>query len=99
MATGNSLSGFDDSVLDAVIGHMNSDHRHDSLAIVRVLGATPDATAASVAALVSDGVVFDVDTPSGHRRVTVAWAEVPVTRADIRHELVRMTNESIDSPN
>lgn len=98
MATGHPRFDFDDSVLDAVIGHMNSDHRQDSLAIVRALGATPEATAASVVSLTIAGVAFDADTPSGRRRVTVAWAEVPATRADIRHELVRMTNESITPP-
>ena len=98
MSTDSPLFDFDESVLTAVMDHMNSDHRHDSLSIVRVLGATPDAVAATVAEITAEGVAFDADTAEGMRRVTVAWAEVPVTRADIRHELVRMTNESSESP-
>lgn len=99
MANGTPIFDFDESVLTAVIGHMNTDHRHDSLAIVRALGATPTATVASVATLTADGVSFDVETPDGPRRILVPWAEVPASRIDIRHELVRMTEESSTSPN
>jgi len=85
---------FDDDVITAVIGHMNAEHRHDSLSIVRSLGGEPDATEAVITDLSGEGVGFDIRTATGSHRVVVPWGEVPLTRADIRHELVRMTESS-----
>ena len=93
-AVSESVFDFDDSVLDAVKSHMNADHRHDSLSIVRHLGETPAATAASVALIDARGVTFEAVTPSGTTLVLVPWDDIPTTRADIRHELVRMTESS-----
>lgn len=86
---------FPDEVLAAVVAHMNEDHRDDSLSIVRTLGGLPDATGATVRALDPAGVVFGVDLGSGPGPdVMVPWQSTPRERADIRHELVRMTEES-----
>ena len=85
---------FDEDVIMAVIGHMNAEHRHDSLSIVRALAGEPDATEAVITDLSAEGVGFDVRSATSSRRVVVPWGEVPLTRADIRHELVRMTESS-----
>lgn len=85
---------FDEEVIAAVIGHMNAEHRHDSLAIVRSLAGVTDATEVVITDLSGEGVAFDVKTPSGSRRAVVPWYEMPRTRADIRLELVRMTESS-----
>jgi hypothetical protein len=85
---------FDEEVLMAVIGHMNTEHRHDSLAIVQALAGEPDATEAVITDLSAEGVGFDVRNAASSHRVLVPWGEVPLTRADIRHELVRMTESS-----
>jgi len=89
---------FDAQVLEAIVEHMNADHLDDSLAIVRVLGGRPAAAAATLARLDPAGVVFDVQLADGVTdTVVVAWQNVPVERADVRHELVRMTEESANS--
>jgi putative heme iron utilization protein len=89
---------FDSRVLDAIVEHMNAEHRDDSLTIVRALGGRPSATAATLARLDPTGVVFDVQLADGATdTVVVAWQNVPAERADVRHELVRMTEESQDS--
>lgn len=82
-------------VLDAIVAHMNDEHRDDSLTIVRALGGRPSATAASLARLDPTGVVFEVQLADGGvDTVVVPWQSVPIERADVRHELVRMTEES-----
>lgn len=82
-------------VLDAIVAHMNDEHRDDSLTIVRALGERPSATAATLTRLDPTGVVFDVSLADGRTdSVVVAWQTVPIERADVRHELVRMTEAS-----
>lgn len=85
---------FDEEVIAAVIGHMNAEHRHDSLAIVRSLAGVTDATEVVITDLSGEGVAFEVKTPSGSHRAVVPWYETPRTRADIRLELVRMTESA-----
>lgn len=88
-------SWFSDDILSAVIGHMNGEHLHDSLTIVRGVGQTPDAVAGSLASLDPDGARFNVELANQTSIVVfVPWTNQPRERADIRHEIVDWTERS-----
>ena len=91
----NAQQWFSRDVLDAVMSHMNTDHLADSLAIVRVVGQTPDATSVVLADLRQDGAHFQATLSNGTiTSVVIPWSNTPVERADIRHELVAWTEQS-----
>jgi hypothetical protein len=86
---------FAPEVLVAVAEHMNTDHRDDSLRIVRSLGALPEATSASVARLDGGGVVFDVRVGDTQRSVRLPWSRPVRERRHFRREFVRMYHEAV----
>ena len=94
----NAPKWFPREILDAVISHMNNDHLADSLAIVRVVGQTPDASAVVLSDLGVDGAHFEATLSDGSTAsVLIPWSQTPVERADIRHELVAWTEQSTSS--
>lgn len=79
---------FEQSVIDAVVAHMNGDHADDNLVIVRAFGA-PEATAATMTGLDADVAVFRVTEPGGERELSIAWPGAPLTeRPEIRRDVV-----------
>lgn len=90
----SASSAFSPEVQAAVVAHMNGDHPDDNVLIVRALGGTPDATAATMTGYHELGATFAVRVDGEEREVTVPWAVPIVERATIRHEVVRMYQEA-----
>ncbi|MFF1875791.1 DUF2470 domain-containing protein, partial [Kitasatospora herbaricolor] len=79
-----AMENFSPEIVDAVLRHMNTDHRDDNVVIVRANGA-PDASDAEMTALDTTGGVWRV---TGGGELRIPWT-VPVTeRADIRRAVV-----------
>lgn len=81
---------FEPSVVEAVLAHMNDDHRDDSLRIARAFGR-PDAAEAEMVGLDEAGGVWSVDGVE----LRVAWPAAPISeRAEIRREVVALHEEA-----
>lgn len=87
-------SPFSPEVRTAVVDHMNDDHPDDNLLIVRALGGQPDASAAVMTGYHEQGATFSATVGGTDIEVTVPWAVPIEERATIRHEVVRMYQES-----
>lgn len=84
------MTDFDQTVVDAVIGHMNGDHPEDNLLIVRAF-ARPDATVSTMTGLDRTAGVWRVADPSGEHEVRVEWPGGEISeRAHIRREVVAL---------
>lgn len=81
------MQTFSREIVDAVLRHMNSDHRDDNLVIVRANGA-PEATDATMTALDGDGGVWSVRTGELEADLRVKWTIPVVERGDIRKAVV-----------
>jgi hypothetical protein len=81
---------FPESVVAAVLAHMNDDHTHDSLLIVRAF-ARPDAVDATMTGFDGGGGVWSATTADGTEEVRVAWPAAPIAeRAEVRREIVAL---------
>lgn len=80
---------FADSVVSAVLAHMNTDHPEDNLLIVHAFGH-PDATAATMTNLDGFGGTwhFSGPQPEPAGDVMVPWTEPIAERSEIRREIV-----------
>lgn len=82
------MSTFAPEVVAAVVGHMNGDHRDDSLRIVRAF-AHPGATAAEMTGLDGEAGTWAATVDGAPQEVRIAWPAAPITeRAEIRREVV-----------
>lgn len=81
------MTAFDESVVSAVLSHMNDDHADDNLAIVRAF-AEPEATAATMTGFDSTVGEWAATVDGAQRSVRVPWAEELTDRASIRREVV-----------
>lgn len=84
-------SAFDDSVVAAILHHMNDDHRDDNLLIVRAFGH-PAAADAAMLGFDGDGGVWEVTDAAGTvTEARVAWPGGPITeRPEVRREVVAL---------
>ncbi|MFL1378875.1 DUF2470 domain-containing protein [Nocardiopsis protaetiae] len=73
---------------------MNGDHPEDTLIICRALGGHPDATAARMTGLDGEAGEYAVTVDGAEHTVRIPWARPLTERAQIRHEVVRMYQES-----
>jgi hypothetical protein len=82
---------FDDTVMAAVLRHMNSDHTDDNLLIVRAHGR-PDAVGAAMTGFDGDGGEWDVTGPDGAvTTLRVPWPHGPISeRGEVRREVVAL---------
>ncbi|WP_244930750.1 DUF2470 domain-containing protein [Nocardioides sp. W7] len=81
---------FPEPVVAAVLAHMNDDHTHDSLLIVRAF-ALPDAVDATMTGLDEDGGMWSATTAGGAEEVRVPWPAGGITeRAEVRREIVAL---------
>lgn len=78
---------FEPEVVDAVLRHMNSDHREDNMIIVRANGA-PDAESATMIALDDREGVWSVRLGGDDSELCIAWTVPVVERPDIRKAVV-----------
>lgn len=86
---------FDDATCDAVLAHMNDDHRDDSLRIVQAHGH-PGATAAEMTGLDEHGGTWHVTEGAAEATLRVGWPDGPVTeRAGLRGAVVALHDESL----
>lgn len=85
---------FDNTVVSAVLAHMNDDHDEDNLTIARAFGH-PEATAATMSGLDGDAGEWAVQTPTGPATLRVPWPGGPITeRPEIRREVVAVHTEA-----
>lgn len=86
---------FDDATCDAVLAHMNDDHRDDSLRIVQAHGH-PGATEAEMTGLDEHGGTWHVTEGTAEATLRVGWPGAPVTeRAGLRTAVVALHDESV----
>ncbi|MGI6798393.1 DUF2470 domain-containing protein [Gordonia sihwensis] len=83
------MTAFDESVVSAVLSHMNDDHADDNLAIVRAF-AEPDATAAVMTGFDSVAGKWTATVDGADRPVRVPWPNELTDRASIRREVVAL---------
>ena len=84
-------SAFDDSVVAAILRHMNDDHRDDNLLIVRAFGH-PDAAEAAMLGYDGDAGTWEVtDTRGNVTEARVSWLAGPISeRPEVRREVVAL---------
>jgi hypothetical protein len=88
--SGTPESPFDDSVVAAVVKHMNADHGDDSLLICRTVGGQPSAREAHMVGFTPRHAIFSARIDGGDVDVRVPWSGSVRERADVRAEIVRM---------
>ena len=80
---------FPPDVVDAVLAHMNSDHRDDNLTIIRGL-VDPTAASATMTGLDGDGGHWTYLADGETVDVTIAWSQPITERPQIRAEIVKL---------
>jgi len=77
-----------------ILGHMNDDHAASILAYARKLAGIGDATDAQMTAVDRYGIEMAVTTPSGERRVRLAFDAEIQTREEARKALIEMAGRA-----
>lgn len=85
---------FTEDVVRQIMRHMNDDHAADCLTICRALGGRPGATAARMTGLDAAGIEFGVTDGGVEHAVRIPFSERLTERPQVRHEVVRMTEEA-----
>ena len=85
---------FGPDVVAAVTTHVNDDHAEACLAIVRALGGVPAATSARLDDVDADAATFTATVDGRTERVVVPWARPIAERAEIRTEIVALTERA-----
>jgi hypothetical protein len=88
------MTSFSPDVVSAILHHMNDDHTHDSLAIVRAF-VDRAAEAATMTDVDAEGGTWDVVVGGRTQSHTVPWLGPVVERADIRREVVHLHDAAI----
>ena len=78
---------FEESIVTAVLSHMNNDHPEDNLLIVRAF-ATKEATAAVMTDVDHLGGTWTYEAGDATAELTVPWPAPISERAEIRREIV-----------
>ncbi|MDC3960229.1 HugZ family pyridoxamine 5'-phosphate oxidase [Polyangium jinanense] len=77
-----------------ILGHMNDDHASSILAYARKLAGIAEATSAQMTAVDRYGIEMAVETPSGERRVRLAFDTEIRTREEARKALIEMAGRA-----
>src|SRR5690242_14022917 len=87
---------FDDSVRDAVLGHMNGDHAGDNLLIARAFGGGGDVASAIMSGFDGDGGTWQATLSDGSTvSVHAPWPSGPIgERPEVRREIVALYDEA-----
>lgn len=85
------MTRFDDTIVGAVLHHMNDDHSDDNLMIVRAF-VNPDAKEAVMSDLDKTAGYWDVDG----KRVSIPWPIEVNERPDIRLAVVKLYETAAD---
>ena len=87
---------FEPEIVLAVLRHMNEDHAHDSLLIVRTLGAQPTATSVVLTSIDPDGATYKAMLPTGDSiDVILGWSSTITERPQFRGEFARWYQEAV----
>lgn len=83
---------FDDSVIAAILGHMNDDHRDDNLLITKAFASGLDVVGASMTGFDGDGGDWTVELADGtSTAVRVPWPGGSISeRPEVRREVVAL---------
>ncbi len=84
---------FPESIIAAVVAHMNGDHPDDNRLIAAAFAANPESvTGASMCGLDGTAGVWALTRADGSQeRLTVPWPGGPITeRAEVRREIVAL---------
>lgn len=89
---------FEPPVLEAVLRHMNDDHRDDNLLIARAFGPHADLASSTMIGFDGDHGVWDaVATDGSPVAVVVPWPGGPITeRAEVRREIVSLYDQACE---
>ena len=87
---------FDDTVLTAVLAHMNGDHEDDNLLIARAFSGKPDVVSATMIGFDGDGGDWLARSAEGDAVVVrVPWPAGPISeRPEVRREIVALYDQS-----
>jgi putative heme iron utilization protein len=85
---------FTPDIIEAVLKHMNADHRGHSLDIVQVLGNQPAATAVELVGLDPAAAVYTAQVAGDSVEVRIPWSEPITERVQFRSEFARMAHEA-----
>lgn len=87
---------FDDSVVSAVLHHMNDDHRDDNLLIARAFSPGAEITASTMTGFDGSQGEWRVTlADGGERDLSVPWPSGPISeRPEVRREIVALYDES-----
>jgi hypothetical protein len=81
-------------VVNAVLAHMNGDHRDDSLRIVQGFGR-PGATAAVMTGLDESAGIWSATINGADEEIRIPWPTAPITdRGGIRREVVALHDQA-----
>jgi len=83
------MAVFPPEVVDAVLSHMNDDHRDDNLLIVRAF-ADRDASTASMSGLDARGGTWRYTADGEELELHLPWSAELTERAQIRREIVAL---------
>lgn len=89
------MTTFDDSVVQAVLTHMNDDHADDSLLIVRAF-ADPQATTATMVGLDATAGRWTAEVEDTTTAVEVPWPIEVTERADLRKAVVVLYEQACE---
>jgi putative heme iron utilization protein len=81
------------SVSDRICKHMNDDHADAVLLYAQVYGNLPEATAATMLAIDSQGMDLKAQTPSSVESVRVTFDHDLASAQDAHHTLVAMLKQ------
>src|SRR5689334_12372673 len=85
---------FPPEVVAQIAGHMNGDHAHDNVLIVRGLGGAAAATAARMSGMDADGMDFAAAVNGVEVPIRIPFRERLTERRQVRAEAVRMYQEA-----
>lgn len=92
---------FDDSVVTAVLAHMNDDHTDDNILIARAFAPTFEATEATMTGFDGERGQWRIVTGSGEEQIIdVPWPGGPITeRPEVRREIVALYDAACERLN
>ncbi len=89
------MATFDDDVIEAVSGYMNSSQAENLLLMAQVLGGEKDATAARMVGFDSDALLLLATVAEGETEVRLEWPYPCETRADVKDRLFLLLDRAI----
>jgi hypothetical protein len=84
------MNPFDDTVVAAIVKHMNAEHTDDALLICRTLGRQPSARTARMVGFNPTFAIFSARIDGGDVDIKVPWSAPVTERGRVREEIVGM---------